>query len=51
MGWGIPLKFSQAPNYVDSDTDIETIPPHIPNLDEYCQTAFPKRPGAFVGHS
>ena len=40
---GYPPKIFTSPNYVDSDTDIETIPPDIPNLDEYCQTCISKK--------
>ena len=40
---GYPPKIFTSPNYIDSDTDIETIPPHIPNLDEYCWTCISKK--------
>ena len=42
-GMGYPPKIFTSPNYVESDTDIETIPPHIPNLDEYFQTCISKK--------
>ena len=37
-----PIIFTSL-NYVDSDRDIETIPLHIPNLDEYCQMCISKK--------
>ena len=36
-GWGIPLIF-----YADSNSDID-IPPHFPNLEEYCRTCISKK--------
>ena len=42
-GMGYPPKIFTSPNYVDSGTDIETIPLHIPNLDKYCQTCISKK--------
>ena len=40
---GYPPKIFTSPNYVDSDTDIETILPHTINLDEYCWTCISKK--------
>ena len=40
---GYPPKMFTSPNYVDSDTGIETIPLHIPNLDKYCQMCISKK--------
>ena len=40
-GMGYPPKIFTS--YVDSDTNIETTSPHIPNLDEYCRTVISKK--------